>query len=815
MITKVILAVVLVILEVSLTKSDFSNANFPNSEEFIPSIHHQDLVKFLKEPSKKRNFEEKNFILNGIEFRNKKINLSLKKSVPDHSDFSVYLDGKLQNVENSYPLFTGTVSDDTFSIVVVSFPGFHEGDYIPQGMIHWSNGETHVIGANKNTTEYDGIYIHEIDKNNSLLLPLCDQKLPGNKIHSNITYKTSSKKRDVQENGLDSISLLNKYYSIKTAFIGNSALLSLFGGSTQSVSNYVRNVVAAINVMYKRDIMAELSITHIGLYTTDVATDLYSLRTFLLQQSQKSIQWNVAMLLRGGTEGGLGMVGAVCSDYGVAHGGVSGTYGTNSWDSLWDFILIAHEIGHVLGSGHTHDSYNPVIDNCGNGVPPPSDKGTVMSYCHTVAPMDGCSSALCNVVTFMGEVSRYGYKSERVNQNIRTHLQNKDSCLEFSSGGSSTGSTTPTTGSKTPTTGSATPTTGSTTPTTGSTTPAPPTTGSPTTGTTTPGTAYTLVDQMQLGSVYIYSQYFSDKRSYAETADDFVVPNGQVWTLSQVIAAGGWIPGTAFASNTNFFVIILSDNGGSPGTIVPGCNVAGKIVGSIQSQVTLNYVCKLTPGRWWIQISAELSGNNYWVWRTSSSNNGYSSYFRDVGSLVSNQNCRIWQPVTNCFSSNQRDLAFRLIGYISSSLNLANSDDEHNLPFRTEDDTVVVPPRAEIIESEHNLPYKSDGNLPIRATSEDERSLIGNQNANSENDRLLTGHQNANSDSDRILVGNQNANSENDRLLTGHQNANSDSDRLLIGHLNANSDSDRFLVGHQNTNSENDRLLTGRQSNSP
>ena len=47
----------------------------------------------------------------------------------------------------------------------------------------------------------------------------------------------------------------------------------------------------------------------------------------------------------------------------------------------WDFMVIAHELGHQFGSGHTH-SYSPPIDNCASQSPCITN-GTNMSYCHT------------------------------------------------------------------------------------------------------------------------------------------------------------------------------------------------------------------------------------------------------------------------------------------------------------------------------------------------------------------------------------------------------------------------------------------------
>jgi len=67
--------------------------------------------------------------------------------------------------------------------------------------------------------------------------------------------------------------------------------------------------------------------------------------------------------------------------------GVSGSL--NGGFSSWDRIVVAHELGHNFGSGHTH-SYDPPIDTCGNSCPA-SPIGTIMSYCHL------CSGGLSNI----------------------------------------------------------------------------------------------------------------------------------------------------------------------------------------------------------------------------------------------------------------------------------------------------------------------------------------------------------------------------------------------------------------------------------
>jgi hypothetical protein len=91
--------------------------------------------------------------------------------------------------------------------------------------------------------------------------------------------------------------------------------------------------------------------------------------------------------------GGVAMVNGVC-DRSRAYGysNVDGSY-ENAPSYSWDVHVIAHEIGHNLGSPHTHDcawgpNQDQALDNCysnqnacGEG-PAPVSGGTIMSYCH-------------------------------------------------------------------------------------------------------------------------------------------------------------------------------------------------------------------------------------------------------------------------------------------------------------------------------------------------------------------------------------------------------------------------------------------------
>ena len=95
--------------------------------------------------------------------------------------------------------------------------------------------------------------------------------------------------------------------------------------------------------------------------------------------------------------GGLAYINVLCNDfYGVGYSSIDNSYNTFPTYS-WTVMVLAHELGHNLGSPHTHacawNGNNTPLDGCGTQAgygdsscsdvaPIPSNGGTVMSYCH-------------------------------------------------------------------------------------------------------------------------------------------------------------------------------------------------------------------------------------------------------------------------------------------------------------------------------------------------------------------------------------------------------------------------------------------------
>ncbi|VAW45945.1 hypothetical protein MNBD_GAMMA02-1474 [hydrothermal vent metagenome] len=126
--------------------------------------------------------------------------------------------------------------------------------------------------------------------------------------------------------------------------------------------------------------------------------------------NQDSIQRDFALLLSGQSIGsnsfsGVAWVNSYCENGFTQNGGTVtiGSYSVNriggNFPAASVAIFVGHEIGHNLGSPHTH-CYNTPLDECFNtesgcyaGVPasPAGGSGTIMSYCH----FSGANAAYC------------------------------------------------------------------------------------------------------------------------------------------------------------------------------------------------------------------------------------------------------------------------------------------------------------------------------------------------------------------------------------------------------------------------------------
>lgn len=190
------------------------------------------------------------------------------------------------------------------------------------------------------------------------------------------------------------------------------------GNDTEAAMDWITDVFLAMNVFYERDVETRLLI---GDVTLRIGPDPYSVTTTRSNQLDEFAQYwrlnmgslnrDFAALFSGrgidsGSYSGIAWIDQYCQK-GYVYG--SRTVGSYSFHAIGTnrttantALFVGHELGHNMGSPHTH-CYSPQIDQCYGGESgcysgpvscPAGGKGTVMSYCHlsAVSGGAGCGS---------------------------------------------------------------------------------------------------------------------------------------------------------------------------------------------------------------------------------------------------------------------------------------------------------------------------------------------------------------------------------------------------------------------------------------
>ena len=126
-----------------------------------------------------------------------------------------------------------------------------------------------------------------------------------------------------------------------------------------------------------------------------------------------------------------------------------------------------------------------------------------------------------------------------------------------------------------------------------------------------------LYDQLNNpGAVSTNSQNFEAANAGFNdfTADDFVVPGGQTWNITEVDAQGVYFNGPGPAASFNVF--FYQNSGGLPGTQVYSATGQSYVNSAGVFQVTLAAPAVLGPGTYWVSVQArqDFTPAGEWGW---------------------------------------------------------------------------------------------------------------------------------------------------------------------------------------------------------
>lgn len=250
-------------------------------------------------------------------------------------------------------------------------------------------------------------------------------------------------------------------YTLRLTIETDAELYAAFG-STPAITAYITDLVGKASVIYQRDLSTTLVIGHSNIYSGGLTSDpwtggtgsgattalfgdlgtFYSTAPGLTNPNYGGTQRSTVVWVSGrNTSSGIAWVDQLCTSNfdcgpggcgdpalankwggGYAFCGTSGSvtttvpnpdltvngvqYGIPNNLNFWMLIEFVHELGHNVGSGHTHCvalspaeqtaygvSPRAFVDVCSNfeggcfsGTPAaPAEKGTIMSYCHNLS----------------------------------------------------------------------------------------------------------------------------------------------------------------------------------------------------------------------------------------------------------------------------------------------------------------------------------------------------------------------------------------------------------------------------------------------
>ena len=219
-----------------------------------------------------------------------------------------------------------------------------------------------------------------------------------------------------------SASLAPTLLEARVAIETDYQLLQVFGGNVAAQVSYLTSLLTWISYRYEEQIQTVLTYPYVGLYSTPAdpwsTPDSVGSTVDMLFEFQGA--WTGALpagahlgaFISGAPlGGGVAWLPGLCNapfNFSVSaniSAGVSFPVSVNSGN--WDFMVVAHELGHNFSAPHTHDYCPTPTDDC---APPGlsgacqstqtcTNTGSIMSYCHL------CPGGMANFTTYFHPLS--------------------------------------------------------------------------------------------------------------------------------------------------------------------------------------------------------------------------------------------------------------------------------------------------------------------------------------------------------------------------------------------------------------------------
>ena len=281
--------------------------------------------------------------------------------------------------------YRGTVAGDPHSVAAISI---FDGEV--SGLIGTPETGNLILGKIQNQTRgrQQHILYHETD-----LIPTNDYECGTE--DSPMTHEDLQLMQQIAngtyQNNRNSSNCVRVYLELE------NNLVSEKGGAT-GATNFITGVWNMVATLYQNESIST-QISQIYTWTTpdNYPTSSTSAALNAFRAARPNYNGDLAHLISRGapSNGGIAWVNALCTSYGYAYSWISSSY-QNVPTYSWTVNVLTHEMGHNLGSPHTHacvwNGNNTPIDGCGpqyganeGCTGPIPNKGTIMSYCHLLS----------------------------------------------------------------------------------------------------------------------------------------------------------------------------------------------------------------------------------------------------------------------------------------------------------------------------------------------------------------------------------------------------------------------------------------------
>lgn len=390
--------------------SDFTNIKLFNFEKNITEndnassfVSKASLMKIKPEITDAiLNSHYENILFSIPVTKNTFMELELTQSFPFSDDFTIIeKNGFSNNVVKCSPglHYNGIIKGNKNSTASISiFENF------VMGIISDENGN-YVLGSVKNpdnTNSQNYIFYNDAD-----MLVKNNFKCENDNYESKLMKSFSDAKLSAENNSADNPTRL----PVKVYFEADFKMYQDGNSNTQEVVNVISGFFNEVKTIYQNEGIP-FEISSIGIWTVADPyrnlTDSYDVLLKFGGATQDDFQGNIAHFIstRTANLGGIAWIRVMCSQFNPNDS--SGRFafsnieiGFNPYPTFsWTVQVVTHEMGHSLGSRHTHACVWPIngniraIDSCYNAeggcFPQPRARiGTIMSYCHLWSAQQG------------------------------------------------------------------------------------------------------------------------------------------------------------------------------------------------------------------------------------------------------------------------------------------------------------------------------------------------------------------------------------------------------------------------------------------